>query len=100
MTQASLTPHAVLSAPYHQLTGAIIAAHRIFALPPQAASAVVDEVKADYLVLCGRHTLGGMGEAERAASLWGRLTASAVPAWLEPITARGDEPLKIYRMKR
>lgn len=95
----ALTPHAVLSAPYHQLTGPIIAAHRIFALPPDAARKVVEEIGPDYLVLCGRHTLGRIGDAERAASLWGRLTEGEIPAWLEPVPASLGQPLMIYRVK-
>ena len=79
----ALTPHAVMSAPYHRLVGPIIAAHEIFALPPEAAQKVVAAAKPDYLALCGRHTLGHIGAAERDASLWGRLAAGEVPPWLK-----------------
>jgi hypothetical protein len=96
----ALTPHSVLSAPYHRLTTPIIAAHRIFALPPGAAREVVAEAKPDYLVVCGRAFLGGIGEAERAVSLWGRLAAGDVPDWLEQVAETRDRPLVIYRVKR
>jgi hypothetical protein len=96
----ALTPHAVLSAPYHRLTTPIIAAHRIFALPPAAAREVVAEAKPDYLVICGRPFLGGIGEVERAASLWGRLAAGDVPDWLELLPETRDRPLVIYRVQR
>ncbi len=95
----ALTPHSVLSAPYHRLTTPIIAAHRIFALPPAAAREVVAEAKPDYLVVCGRPFLGGIGEAERAASLWGRLAAGQVPDWLELVPETRDQPLVVYRVK-
>jgi hypothetical protein len=98
----ALTPHAVVSAPYYRvLLGGppIIAAHRIFALPPDAAREVVNEVKPDYLVLCGRHSLGGLSDTERAASLWGRLEAGEVPTWLEAVTETRDQPLKVFRVK-
>jgi hypothetical protein len=95
----ALTPHSVMSAPYHRLVAPIIAAHQIFALPPQAALNVVTESGADYLVTCGRHALGGIGAAERAASLWGRLAAGEVPDWLEPVEATHGSPLAIYRVK-
>jgi hypothetical protein len=94
----ALTPHSVLSAPYHRMVTPIIAAHRIFALPPDAAVAVVAEAGADYVVTCGRHALGGIGPAERAASLWGRLAAGNVPDWLERVET-GGSPLAIYRVK-
>jgi hypothetical protein len=95
----ALTPHAVMSAPYHRLVGPIIAAHEIFALPPEAAQKVVAAAKPDYLALCGRHTLGHVGAAERDASLWGRLAAGEVPPWLERVEATRDGPFVIYRVK-
>jgi hypothetical protein len=94
----ALTPHSVMSAPYHRLVAPIIAAHQIFALPPEAALGVVVEAGADYLVTCGRHALGGIGAAERAASLWGRLAAGDVPDWLERVET-GSSPLAIYRVR-
>jgi hypothetical protein len=96
----ALTPHAVMSAPYHRLVGPIIAAHEIFALPPEAARKVVAAARPDYLALCGRHTLGHIGAAERDASLWGRLAAGEVPPWLERVEATRDGPFVIYRVKR
>jgi len=95
----ALTAHSVLSAPYHRLATPIIAAHRIFALPPDAAREVVAEAKPDYLVVCGRPFLGGIGEVERAASLWGRLAAGEVPDWLELVRETRDRPLVVYRVK-
>jgi hypothetical protein len=96
----ALTPHSVMSAPYHRLVAPIIAAHQIFALPPAAAREVVRRTAPDYLVTCGRHTLGGIGDAERAASLWGRLAEGYVPEWLEPVGETRGAPLMIYRVKR
>ncbi len=90
----ALTPHAVMSAPYHRLVGPIIAAHEIFALPPDAARKVVDAAKPDYLAVCGRHTLGHIGEAERGASLWGRLAARRRPALAR---ARRGDPRRAVR---
>jgi hypothetical protein len=95
----ALTPHSVMSAPYHRLAAPIIAAHEIFALPPDAARRVVTEAAPDYLVTCGRHALGGMGAAERAASLWGRLAAGDVPDWLDPVEEARNGPLRVYRVK-
>ncbi len=95
----ALTRHSVLSAPYHRLTTSIIAAHQIFAFPPDAALVVVKRFNPDYLVTCGRHTLGGIGVDERAASLWGRLSAGEIPDWLEPVEETRDGPLVVYRVK-
>jgi hypothetical protein len=95
----ALTPHAVMSAPYHRLVGPIIAAHQIFALPPELARGVVAQAKPAYLVTCGRHTLAGIGDAERSASLWGRLAAGEIPPWLEAVPETRDQPVVAYRVK-
>jgi hypothetical protein len=95
----ALTPHSVMSAPYHRLIAPIITAHEIFALPPDAARGVVARSKPDYLVTCGRHTLAGIGDAERSASLWGRLAAGEIPDWLELVPETRDQPLVVYRVK-
>ncbi len=95
----ALTPHSVMSAPYHRLVGPIIAANEIFALPPAAAREVVAAAKPDYLAVCDRHTLGGIGAAERDASLWGRLAAGEVPGWLEPVAATRGGPFVVYRVR-
>jgi hypothetical protein len=95
----ALTPHSVMSAPYHRLVAPIIAANDIFALPPAAAREVVAEFKPDYLAVCDRHTLGGIGAAERDASLWGRLAAGEVPPWLKLVEATRNGPFVVYRVK-
>ncbi len=95
----ALTPHSVMSAPYHRLVAPIIAANAIFAQPPAAAREVVAKFKPDYLAVCDRHTLGDIDAAERDASLWGRLAAGDVPPWLEPMEATRDGPFVVYRVK-
>jgi hypothetical protein len=95
----ALTLHSVMSAPYHRLVAPIIEADQIFALPPAAARTVVARVKPAYLVTCGRHTLGEIGEIERAASLWGRLAAGDIPDWLELVPETRDQPLVVYRVR-
>jgi hypothetical protein len=96
----ALTPHSVMSAPYHRMVGSIIAANNIFALPPAQAREVVAAAKPDYLAVCDRHTLGGIGEAERDSSLWGRLAAGEVPPWLELVEETRNGPFVVYRVKR
>jgi hypothetical protein len=95
----ALTPHEVMSAPYHRLVRPIIAAHEIFALPPDAARQVVAAAKPDYLAVCGRHTLGHIGKAARDASLWGRLAAGDIPPWLERVEESRGGPFLVYRVK-
>ena len=95
----ALTPHSVMSAPYHRLVAPIIAANDIFALPPAAAREVVAKFKPDYLAVCDRHTLGGIGAAARDASLWGRLAAGEVPPWLKLVEATRNGPFVVYRVK-
>jgi hypothetical protein len=95
----ALTPHSAIAAPYHRLADGIMAAHRIFTLPPDAARGVLQKFGATYVVTCGASVPPGMSAAERAASLWGRLESGAPPDWLEAVPARDDEVFRVYRIK-
>jgi hypothetical protein len=95
----ALTPHSVMSAPYHRLVAPLIEAYRIFALPPAAARELVARVRPTYLATCGRHTLAGIGDAERAASLWARLAVGEIPDWLEPVPETRNGPFVVYLVK-
>jgi hypothetical protein len=93
------TPHAVLAAPYHRLSQGIIAAHRIFALPPESARDVAARHGVSYVVTCGTRAPPGLTDAERVASLWGRLQAGNPPDWLAPVTAQPGEVFAVYRIR-
>jgi hypothetical protein len=93
----ALTPHSVLTAPYHRLAPAIVAAHRAFAAPPEHARAMFAAFHADYVAVCGAQAPDGLGPAERDASLWSRLQAGVVPGWLEPLRLPG--PFAVYRVR-
>jgi hypothetical protein len=93
----ALTPHSVLAAPYHRLSGGIVAAHQALASPPDEARRVLRDTRTDYLATCGKGTLRGLSPAQRDASLFGRLQAGAIPDWLEPLPLAG--PFAVYRVK-
>jgi hypothetical protein len=95
----ALTPHSVLAAPYHRLSGGIVAAHDIFALPLEQGRRLIDQWHVTYIAVCRDWTPVGMNGPERDASLWGRLHADALPDWLtrEPLP-RGT-PFSIYRVR-
>jgi hypothetical protein len=95
----ALTPHAVLAAPYHRLSAGIIEAHRIFASPPDAAHRIVTRIGARYVAVCGSRAPSDLTDADRDASLWGRLEAGDIPGWLvaEPVSA--GQPFRIYRVR-
>jgi hypothetical protein len=95
----ALTSHSVLAAPYHRLSEGIIAAHQTFALPPERARGVLARFGATYVVTCGTRAPPGMSDAERAASLWGRLQAGTAPDWLAAEPARPGEVFTVYRVK-
>jgi hypothetical protein len=94
----ALTRHSVVTAPYHRLGSAIVAAHRAFAAPPEQARAMLSALHTDYVAVCGAQAPDGLSPAEHDASLWGRLQAGAVPDWLEPVPLPG--PFAVYRVKR
>lgn len=93
------TPHAVLSAPYHRLSDTILATHRIFAEPPEAAHAILTAHKATYIVTCGPIGATELGPEQQASSFGGHLQAGAIPAWLEPVLETTGQPIVAYRVK-
>ena len=96
----ALTPHAVLGAPYHRLADGILASHRAFALPPNAARDEILAHRGDYVVTCGPVRPWGIDAAALETSLAGRLAAGDVPAWLRPVAGSADQPLTIYAVDR
>lgn len=99
----ALTPHRVMAAPYHRLSGGIVAAHRALSAPPEEARATLNQIGAQaaqaapiYVMLCGPRPPDGVNEPARSASLWGRLQANAVPAWLTPVPETGS--FAVYRL--
>ena len=93
----ALTPHSVLAAPYHRLSTGIMAAHEAFTAPPDAARRILTGRHVAYVVTCGPRPPSGLSGAVLTASLWGRLQAGDVPAWLERLPL--DGPFAAYRIK-
>jgi hypothetical protein len=95
----ALTPHSVLAAPYHRLASRIVTAHRMLAAEPDEARVLLARAGADYVMICRDRAPTGLSPAERDASLWGRLTAGAVPDWLELVPITKAQPISIYRVR-
>ena len=96
----ALTPHSVLAAPYHRLSASIIAARDIFALPPVEAHRIVDRIGVAYIVTCGEYPLVAVSEAERSASVWGKLKTGEIPDWLELMPREPGQVFAAYRVVR
>jgi hypothetical protein len=94
----ALTPHSIISAPYHRMSGGIMDGHRIFAAAPDEAHERLKRLGAKYVLTCGPRPPNGLTGAALETSLWGRLHAKDVPAWLEPV-GKSDEPLTVYRVR-
>jgi hypothetical protein len=94
----ALTPHSVLAAPYHRLSSGILAGHAVFAAPPDDARRTLDRLGATYVVTCGPRPPNDLVGPALGASLWGRLQAHDVPAWLEPLSPPG-QPFSVYRIR-
>jgi hypothetical protein len=93
----ALTPHSVMSAPYHRLGHGIGIAHKALASPPDMARRLLAEAKVDYVMICGPRPPDGLPEPARSRSLWGALQTGAVPGWLEPVP--GMQPFAVYRVR-
>jgi hypothetical protein len=95
----ALTPHSVLAAPYHRLSTGIIAADRVFTAPPDEARRILTGLRATYLVTCGSRPPAALTEADRDASLWGRLQTGTIPDWLEPVPDTEGQAFRVYRIR-
>ncbi len=97
----ALTPHRIVSAPYHRFSAGIIAAYRAMTSPSETSRELLRRLGADYVVICGPRPPAGLVEPERSASLWGELRAGHVPDWLEALPqADSRQAFNIYRVKR
>lgn len=98
----ALTPHRIMSAPYHRFSGGIIAAHAAMTSPPGTARETLRRMAADYVVICGPRPPAGLAEPERGNSLWGALHAGHVPSWLEelPNDTSSPQAFTVYRVKK
>jgi hypothetical protein len=92
----ALTPHAVMAAPYHRLSAAILDNYRAFTASPDAAREIFRKHHVNYLAICGDRGPVGADAAALQAGLWGLLQAGRAPDWLVPV-ARGG--FLIYRIK-
>jgi len=95
----ALTPHSVLAAPYHRLSSGIVAAHEVFAAPPDDARRMLATLGVTYVVTCGPRPPNDLAGPRLRASLWGRLQAKEIPDWLEPVAGTASGPLVVYRVK-
>jgi hypothetical protein len=90
----ALTPHAVLAAPYHRLSAALLTAHEVFARPPAEAREILSRLGVTYVAICGRPD-----EGAREGSLRVRLQAGEVPAWLSRVPGPEGSAFAIYRVE-
>ena len=93
------TPHTIVGGPYHRMPAGMITSHQAFASPPKEARRILDRTKINYLVMCGSREPEGMSEDVRAASLWSRLRAGAIPEWLQQLPESRGKAIVVYRVK-
>lgn len=94
----ALTRLSALSAPYHRLGPAIMAAHRILHAPPDEAEALLRETGARYVITCPGLDSTRPEGAPAPDALLSLLLAGRPPAFLEPVTLAGSTPLKVWRL--
>ena len=95
------TRHAVVAAPYHRLSAAIVTAHRIFDGSSEEAHALLTRLQATYVMTCANAAPSGPqpGPVD-PASLAARLRAGDVPQWLEPVPETRGQAVVVYRVAR
>jgi len=93
----ALTPHSVISAPYHRMGAAILAGHDAMAARPGADEATARGLDVVYLMVCPARG-PKFHDALDPQSLQRRLDRGETPAWLEPLSVP-SAPLQLYRVR-
>jgi hypothetical protein len=98
----AVTPHRVLSAPYHRIANAIITNHHIFSARTAADAAhLIAREGIDYVVTCKGLDDPFVGEPEWQGTFRADLVAARVPAFLEPVKLDNPKTLfSVWRVNR
>lgn len=97
----ALTPHHVLSAPYHRIANSIIANHNIFtARTADGAAHLVARTKIDYIVTCRGLDDQYVAAPEWQGTLRAGLVAGHAPRFLVPVPlADPSSMFKVWRVE-
>lgn len=95
----ALTPHDVLSAPYHRLSRGIVVTHAIMASPPDEAHRLARDNGVNWIVLCPQYAPGGISDEALSQSLFEALKDGRTPSWLRKIPATAKGPLMAYKVE-
>ena len=95
----ALTPHDVLSAPYHRLSRGIVITHAIMASAPDEAHKLARDNGVGWIVLCPKYTPGGISDTAVSLSLFEALKDGRTPAWLREVPATAGGPLIAYKVE-
>jgi hypothetical protein len=92
------TPHRVLAAPFHRNQAGLLAQLRIAMAPPAEAEALLRSTGVDYVVTCIDDPEYVDASGGRSAAFFFALQAGERFAFLEPVAAPADDPLRLYRL--
>lgn len=93
----ALTPHSVIAAPYHRMTGGIVAAHTILNTTTDEARRIIAAYGVRYVALCGARAPTGADNVP--GSLRAELVAGHAPPWLDAIPQTPGALFAIYRVR-
>ena len=92
---AALTPHRVMTAPYHRIDKTILEALALRSATPAETERRLRALHADYVVTCRSAAPGDAGPE----TLLAQLHAGTAPAYLEQLPMPDFTPLRVWRLK-
>ncbi|MGN6469550.1 MAG: GtrA family protein, partial [Rhizobiaceae bacterium] len=92
------TPHRVLAGPYHRNVEGDLAALNAFIGTDEEALAIVRRYGVTLVASCPGNDETRSLEREAPDGLAARLARNDVPAWLAPVPAAADQPLRLFRV--
>ena len=97
----ALTQHDALAAPYHRIDKAILINQALLAAEPTEAKRLIDDVHADYVVLCVTKTAAALVQGGAVGGFETLLRAGETIAFLTPLAiASPVAELRVWRVIR
>ncbi len=92
------TRHSIVASGYHRNADAMRDVIKTFIGTPNEARAILKRRNIDYLVVCPGVNEMLIYENYNPQGFWSQLSAGTTPPWLTPVSIKGAESIKVWRV--
>jgi hypothetical protein len=95
-----VTDARVVATPYHRNVAGILDGRRFLLGDEATARSIAERRNVSIFAVCPSRERGYLGAAaDDPAAMFGVVTGSDLPGWLEPIASGGNDGLRIFRVE-